>query len=259
MTSYQYLSISILIITLLIGERLNPLRIPRIKPFRHYVGNLLIALPAFLVARFVILPVLVILSSFVWENHIGLSSIIDMEAWWASILIFVLYDYGFYLWHSLNHKIPFLWKFHSVHHIDVDLDTTTNFRFHFFEVFLSIFWRGSMAFLIGIPLSILLVYEFVFQASTLFHHSNIKLPLWMEKLLLIVIATPRLHGIHHSKVRQERDSNFAVIFIWWDLIHRTFESKRLDKGVDIGLPQFEKSLTITQALLLPVNKDFRSS
>lgn len=106
--------------------------------------------------------------------------------------------------------------------------------------------------MIGLPLNVLLTYETVFQISTLFHHSNVKLPFKLERLLIYAIATPRLHTIHHSINRSERDSNYDVIFIWWDFIHGTLNFPRFKVAAEIGVPGFEHPLRFTQALLLPL-------
>ena len=172
------------------------------------------------------------------------------------MIAFLLLDYTNYLWHILNHKIPLLWRFHLVHHTDHDLDITTAFRFHFGELIGSVFFRGAAVFLIGVSPAIVLVYEIIFEAATQFHHSNMRLPFRFEKILNKLIVTPRMHGIHHSVVQNERDSNYSVIFSFWDRIHKTFTLTKQQQELVIGVPSYneQKELTIGFLLKLPFTK-----
>lgn len=156
----------------------------------------------------------------------------------SGVIAFLLFDVTFYYWHWLNHKIPLLWRFHNVHHFDGDLDVTTAFRFHFVEVGYSSVFRFVQAVLIGAPVEVFALYEFVFQLATFFHHSNWKLPINLEKYLSFVFVTPRVHGIHHSQVKGETNSNYSVIFSFWDRLHKTFVGHIPQKEIVIGVPAY---------------------
>lgn len=149
-------------------------------------------------------------------------------------------DYGNYLWHLLNHYVPFLWRFHNVHHIDLDLDVTTAIRFHYGEIVLSVFSRGAIILILGASPLLILVYEIFFEAATNFHHSNLRLPYHWEKLITKFIVTPRMHGIHYSIVKRETDSNFSVIFSFWDRIHQTLRLNIPSHAINIGVPAYRK-------------------
>ena len=148
--------------------------------------------------------------------------VVPLPAAGQFIVAFLLMDLSFYWWNVLNHRIPFLWRFHNVHHIDPDLDVSTGFRFHFGEVAMSAVFRVVQVALIGISAPAFATYELVFQANTLFHHSNVRLPIRFERLLNKVLVTPRMHGIHHSQVQGETNSNY-----WWFPVvgsaHRTLD------------------------------------
>jgi sterol desaturase/sphingolipid hydroxylase (fatty acid hydroxylase superfamily) len=137
-----------------------------------------------------------------------------------------------------NHRIPFLWRFHNVHHIDPELDVSTAFRFHCGEVALSAGFRVVQVAAIGPPAWIFLIYEGVFQANTVFHHSNVRLPIQVERRLNWVLVTPRMHGIHHSQVRDETNSNYSVVFSWWDRLHRTLGLSIPQRDIVIGVPAY---------------------
>ena len=141
----------------------------------------------------------------------------------ASSLTASNFHLSFYYWHILNHKFPFFWRFHKVHHFDPDLDVSTGFRFHFGEVFFSTVFRVVQVSLIGVPFVTFAAYELVFRAGTLFHHSNLRLPIRFERRLNKLIVTPRMHGINHSQVRNETNSNFGVVFpqTYFHLSHKS--------------------------------------
>ena len=105
------------------------------------------------------------------------------------------------------HRVPLFWRFHNVHHVDPDVDVTTATRFHVGEIAASAGVRALQIGIIGISWPAYLLYEIVFQAAALFHHSNVRLPLSMEKGVNLVFVTPRMHGIHHSQFRNETNSN----------------------------------------------------
>src|SRR5205823_4105111 len=126
-----------------------------------------------------------------------------------------------WVWHVLTHKVPFLWRFHGVHHADRDLDASTALRFHCVEMALSVPWRAAQVVLVGAgPLS-LSTWQTLTILAIMFHHSNVALPIALERRLSRVLMTPRLHGIHHSIVRAETDSNWGTILSLPDYLHGT--------------------------------------
>lgn len=150
----------------------------------------------------------------------------------------LLFDYTIYVWHRLNHVVPFLWRFHNVHHTDLDLDVSTAFRFHFGELLLSVLWRSAQVALLGIGPALALGYEIALEAATEFHHSNWRLPLKVEAALNRVLVTPRMHGIHHSIVERETNSNWSTMFSWWDRLHRTVRLDIPQDALVIGTPAY---------------------
>jgi sterol desaturase/sphingolipid hydroxylase (fatty acid hydroxylase superfamily) len=187
------------------------------------------------------------------DIHFGLNYVYILPAWTELAIAFLLLDYTNYLWHLLNHKLPFLWRFHLVHHTDRDLDVTTAFRFHFGEMIGSVFYRGAAVFIIGASPLTVLIYEIAFEAATQFHHSNAKLPFQFEKILNKLIVTPRMHGIHHCVVRAEADSNYSVIFSFWDRIHKTIDLNKRQEDIVTGVPSYSdpQELTIGFLFRLP--------
>jgi sterol desaturase/sphingolipid hydroxylase (fatty acid hydroxylase superfamily) len=241
---------------LFVLERFFPLR----KRTRLLIGRLLVNLSisalAFFVAAVLVRPAA--LATLHWANAktFGVIYLLPLPPLFAFALSFLLMDLGFYYWHIANHRIPLLWRFHNVHHIDPDLDVSTGFRFHFGEVTMSVAFRVVQVSLIGLSGWTFAAYELVFQANTLFHHSNLRLPIRFERLLNKVLVTPRMHGIHHSQVRRENNSNFGVVFPWWDRVHRTIGLNIAQAEIAIGIagysqPQDNK---LRNTLLMPFRK-----
>jgi sterol desaturase/sphingolipid hydroxylase (fatty acid hydroxylase superfamily) len=216
-------------------ERFFPLRRARSALFARLVINLTISGLAYLTAMIVVRPSALHTLSWTVQNSFGLLRLLPAPDWMQLILGFLLLDLSFYYWHVLNHKIPVLWRFHNVHHIDPDLDVSTGFRFHFGEVLLSALFRVLQVSLIGMSFVTFAVYEGVFQANTLFHHSNVRLPIRLERLLNKILVTPRMHGIHHSQVQHETNSNFGVVFSWWDKLHRSIGLNTPQSTIEIGI------------------------
>ncbi|TLU72183.1 sterol desaturase family protein [Lichenicoccus roseus] len=143
----------------------------------------------------------------------------------GKVAAFLAMDYGFYLWHVATHRLAPLWRFHRVHHVDADLSLSTALRFHLVDMLVSLPWRMVQVRVSGIDPDGLAAWRRFFTLSILFHHSNWRLPGEWDRRLAWVLTTPRMHGIHHSVGRIERDSNWSSGLSLWDRLHRTM---RLD-------------------------------
>lgn len=198
-------------------------------------------------------PVTDRLTKFVEQRNFGLLKIIKLPRRLELLLAVVLLDYTLYVWHVLTHKIPFLWRFHLVHHIDLDLDASTAVRFHFGELVISVAWRAAQIVVIGVSPAALKIWQTLLFPSVFFHHSNIELPGKLEKNLSRLIATPRLHGIHHSAVRAETDSNWSSGLTVWDWLHGTLRTNVPQSKIVIGVPAFQnhEDAALTKILRLP--------
>ena len=237
-------------------EKIFPLRRPRRAIFGRLLLNLAMSGLAFLVAGLLVRPAA--MSALHWsaQQPFGLVHLARIPAGIELVVAFLLMDLTFYWWHVANHRIPFLWRFHNVHHMDPDLDVSTGFRFHFGEVAMSAVFRVAQVTLIGISAPAFAAYELVFQANTLFHHSNVRLPIRIERLLNKVLVTPRMHGIHHSQLQRETNSNYGVVFPWWDRLHRTLGLNIPQAQIAIGVPGYSRpeDNRFINTVLLPFRK-----
>ena len=241
---------------LLLLQRKWPLRPAHFSVLKRLVRNFAMSVPAFVFLRLLLIPIPLALTFWARENGFGLVNWIKPPPLIAAIIAFLLMDWAYYWWHWAMHWVPFFWRFHNVHHTDLDLDVTTAARFHFGEILLSIPFRLLVVFLVGIPPLVYLVFEIVFESASTFHHSNWKLSLGLERILNHVIVTPRMHGIHHSIIERETDSNWGTIFCWWDKIHRSLRRDIPQAEITIGVAAFrdEHELTVGKLLTLPFRK-----
>lgn len=221
-------------------ERVFALRQPKARLLPRLATNIVVSMGALVAALILVSPATGASLDRAARSSLGLMHLLALPAVLELATTFLLLDLSFYYWHVANHRIAFLWRFHNVHHVDPDLDTTTAFRFHFVEVALSAGFRVVQVLVIGPAIAAYAAYELCFQLGTLFHHSNLRLPLRFERLLALVLVTPRMHGIHHSQIRSEVHSNFGVVFSCWDRLHRTLRLDVPQAGIAIGVPGYAR-------------------
>lgn len=152
----------------------------------------------------------------------GLLPLLPLPAWATAVAALIVLDVAMWAQHMAMHKWPLLWRLHQVHHADRDLDVTSGLRFHPFEAAVSMVWKAGVVFLLGAPLAVALAYEIVLGSMALFTHANLRLPLWLDRVLRYVIVTPDMHRVHHSVVRAETDANFGNALSIWDRLFLTY-------------------------------------
>jgi len=242
--------------SLFLLERARPLRRSKARLLPRLLVDIAISLTAFATAAVFVRPAADAMLDVTDIKSFGLLPFLGLDGVFEVLAAFLLLDLSFYYWHVANHRVGFLWRFHNVHHIDPDLDVTTAFRFHFVEVGLSAGFRIVQVLLIGPSLTAYIIYELAFQLGTLFHHSNLRLPLPIERALNFFLVTPRMHGIHHSNIRDENMTNFSVVFPWWDRLHRTLRLNVPQGKVTIGIPGYSASEdnAVLHSFLMPFRR-----
>jgi sterol desaturase/sphingolipid hydroxylase (fatty acid hydroxylase superfamily) len=219
-------------------ERLFPLRQTTRVVLGRLLVNFVMSAVTFAVAMILVKPAALRTLQWSTAKPFGLLQTFSMPEWLQWLAAFLSLDLAFYYWHVLNHRVPFFWRFHNVHHFDPNLDVSTGFRFHFGEVAMSAAFRVVQVAFIGPSLAQFLAYEVLFQVHTLFEHSNWRLPPRFELALNLLFVTPRMHGIHHSHYRDETNSNYSVVFSFWDRLHRTLQLKVAQHEITIGIPGY---------------------
>ena len=242
-------------------ERRRPLRRSVESKWTRDARNLAVAGVAAVALQLAERPVTRRLTALVERRKLGLLQQLRLPRPLEIALAVVLLDYTLYVWHVLTHRVPWLWRFHLVHHADLDLDASTALRFHFGELICSVAWRGAQVSVIGVSPQSLAAWQSLLFVSILFHHSNVRLPVAAERRLNLFIVTPRMHGIHHSLVREERDANWSSGLALWDRLHGTLKLNVPQDEITIGVPGYREAeeLGLVELLKLPFAAAERSA
>jgi sterol desaturase/sphingolipid hydroxylase (fatty acid hydroxylase superfamily) len=198
-----------------------------------------------LLSPILLLPIILLATGIhLWERPTSMSKMI------ALVIDVIILDLASYCFHQLSHRIPFLWRFHEVHHLDSAFDATTGLRIHFGELLLQNIFRIIPIVAFAIPLKSVLIFEVIMIAEGLFHHSNICISEKLEKILSYVIITPNRHSVHHHALIKDTNSNYGFIFVWWDKIFGSFNSAKRESTWHIGL-EYAPDLQCTALLMSP--------
>ena len=187
----------------------------------------------------------------------GLFNALDWPLWVEVVMAILILDLAIWAQHLVTHKVPILWRFHRVHHADRDFDVTTALRFHPVEILASMMLKIGLVYLLGPAALAVLLFEIILNGTAMFNHSNLRLPLWLDRAVRLVLVTPDMHRVHHSIHRHEHDSNYGFALSVWDRIFRTYRPKP-EAGHDlmtVGLEwQDERPSRLGWALMLPFRK-----
>ncbi len=182
-------------------------------------------------------------------NHLGLPSRLEV------VIGFVVLDLSIYLQHVLHHAVPALWRLHMVHHADLDYDLTTGLRFHPIEIVISMGIKLMVVAALGPPALAVLIFEVALNVGSMFNHSNIRLPIPVDRVLRLFFVTPDMHRVHHSVIIRETNSNYGFNLPWWDRLLGTYKDQpdKGHEGMTIGLSQFRDPdvLNLRRLLILP--------
>jgi sterol desaturase/sphingolipid hydroxylase (fatty acid hydroxylase superfamily) len=228
-------------------------------PRRHLIvgraprwpGNLGILAVDIVAVRLVAPTAVVGVALFATERGWGLFPAIGAPAWAAAVLGVIALDLTIYIQHVVFHHVPLLWRLHRMHHADLDIDVTTGLRFHPLEILLSLAIKMTAVVALGVPALAVVIFEVLLNATSMFNHSNVKLPAWLEPIARWIVVTPQMHQVHHSIERRETDSNFGFNLPWWDRLFGTYRAKPAagEHGMTIGLPVFRDA---AESRLLPL-------
>lgn len=230
---------------LLWAETRQPLRRQDHDKARRDLRNLAVAGLSAATLQVLEKPVVEPLSRKVEEKRWGLLKRLGLPPWAETIAAVLLMDYTLYLWHVLTHRVPALWRFHVVHHADLDMDASTALRFHFAEMAISVPYRAAQVVLLGVAPRPLSIWQTLLFACILFHHSNLRLPLWLERKLVRFVVTPRMHGLHHSIIEEETDSNWSSGLTIWDRLHGTLRLGIPQDEIEIGVAAYRDPEQVT--------------
>lgn len=186
------------------------------------------------------------------EQGWGLLNLLAVPAGLNILATVILLDFAIYWQHVLVHNVTFLWRFHIVHHSDLDLDVSSGFRFHPVEIVLSMLYKIAIVFLLGPSVTGVIVFEAVLNGMAQFTHSNIRLPLGLDRALRYLFVTPDMHRIHHSVEVRETNSNYGFNLSVWDRLFGSYieEARRPQPEIVIGVEQFRRPEEVSFGHLL---------
>jgi sterol desaturase/sphingolipid hydroxylase (fatty acid hydroxylase superfamily) len=223
-------------------ELLAPRRRRDIPRVIRWSNNLALVVIDTIVLRLTF-PILAVgLAVMAQERGWGLFNFIDAPAWVAVLASVIILDLVIYLQHVMFHAVPALWRLHRMHHADLDFDVTTGLRFHPIEIVLSMGIKLAMVLVLGPPAVAVLIFEVLLNATAMFNHSNVRLPLVVDRVLRLVMVTPDMHRVHHSILPEETNSNFGFNLPWWDRLLGTYKAQPAagHDAMTIGIEQFRK-------------------
>ena len=204
---------------------------------RHAGHNLAIAVFNTIILGLVFGSVTMMVADWTEQNQFGLLNRLGLAGPFHFVLALVILDGWMYVWHRANHVIPFLWRFHRMHHSDRHMDVTTATRFHLGEHVGASVLRLGLIPLLGFEVWNLVAYDTLLVAMTQFHHADISLGRW-DRWLRLVIVTPHMHKVHHSDRREETNSNYSTVSSLWDRLARSFRMREDPEGIVFGLKEF---------------------
>jgi sterol desaturase/sphingolipid hydroxylase (fatty acid hydroxylase superfamily) len=238
-------------IGLVLMELRRPLRKRKSEPkLRRNIRNMAVAGTSAVAIMLTGAPVTTPLTRWVQRRRWGLVQWLPLPLWLKVPMALILLDYLLYLWHVAFHKARVLWRFHQVHHVDLDMDASTAIRFHFGEMAISTALQTFQILTIGVTPLTFSIWNTWLIAEIMFHHSNVELPFGVERWLCKFIVTPRMHGIHHSLVPEELNSNWSSGLTVWDWLHGTLRLNVRQNDLTLGVAAFPDAQEVTYPKLM---------
>lgn len=241
---------------MMIWELAAPRRRRDIPRVIRWTNNLALVVVDTIILR-LSFPVLAVgLAMLAEERDWGLFNVIDVPGWVAFTGSILLLDLAIYLQHVMFHAVPGLWRLHRMHHADLDFDATTGLRFHPVEILASMAIKLTVVGALGAPAVAVLLFEVILNATSIFNHSNIKLPAGVDRVLRLFLVTPDMHRVHHSTDPRETNSNYGFSVPWWDRLLGTYVAQpaKGHEGMEIGIEQFRtrRDLWLDRMLIQPL-------
>ena len=244
------------LIVMMMAEAAFPRKARALPRAHRWTSNLLLIAIDGLFVRLIFPIVAVGVAIIAAEKGWGLFNIFALPLWLEILLAIIVLDMMIYWQHVASHHIPFLWALHKVHHADRDIDVTTGSRFHPIEIGLSMGYKMLLVIVLGAPVIALIVFELILNGCAMFNHSNVRLPLSLDRVLRRFIVTPDMHRVHHSTAIDETNSNFGFSLSLWDRIFRSYTAQPAlgHDAMVIGLEEHQNTgpASLAWSLALPL-------
>ena len=249
------------LVLMMLWELLAPRRPQAIGRRTRWPSNLGIVVVDTLVVRFLFPTAAVGIALLGESRGWGLLNNLALPGWFELVVAIVLLDLAIYFQHVLFHAVPVLWRLHRMHHADLEFDVTTGVRFHPIEIILSMVIKFGTVATLGAPALGVLLFEVLLNATSMFNHGNVHLPVRLDRVLRWGVVTPEMHRVHHSVVPRETNSNFGFNLPWWDRLFGTYRPQPAagHEAMTIGIEQFRdpRELRLDRMLQQPFRGDDR--
>jgi sterol desaturase/sphingolipid hydroxylase (fatty acid hydroxylase superfamily) len=240
----------------LLWELLAPHHAPRVVRTRRWIANWSMTVINTVMSIGLCAVCLFLTTRELWPWSFGMFDSLQSHPHLRIVGEILFLDAMIYWQHRVFHAVPLLWRFHRVHHTDLDLDVSTASRFHFGEIFISAMFKMCVALLMGISITGLAVFEAIIVAASHFQHSNIAVPKFLERVLWFIVVPPAMHRIHHCPRRRHCDSNYGTLLTLWDWLFGTLRHP-VSHDANFGLPDVRTNLPLHALLALPMNDRLR--
>jgi sterol desaturase/sphingolipid hydroxylase (fatty acid hydroxylase superfamily) len=206
-------------------EVIAPRRALSVSKLRRWLNNIGVVALNTVLLRLIFPAAAVGLAFVAARRGWGVLNQIDLPVWLEIVCAVVVLDFVIYLQHVMFHAVPLFWRLHRMHHADLDFDVTTGARFHPIEILLSMVIKLATVTVLGPAAVAVLIFEILLNATSMFNHSNVRLPRALDRWLRRLIVTPDMHRVHHSILEHETNSNFGFNLPWWDRLFGTYQAQ----------------------------------
>lgn len=240
----------------LVMEILVPYRQSSVAKVKRWINNITLTVFNSLILQVVFAGAIIRTAMYVTTHQLGVLNMVALPEWLKLFVTVAFMDFMLYVWHLLNHEVPLFWRFHRVHHSDLNMDVSTATRFHIGELAISAVIKIALVFLLGASLLGVIIFESALVLCAQFHHSSLKVAKWFERIFWILFVPPSMHRIHHSVIIKERDTNYGTIFSIWDRLLGTFLKDVDQKTIRIGMGAYQKpdKLNFQHLLAMPFTR-----
>ncbi len=240
-------------------ELLAPYRPCTVPKARRWITNISLTVLNGAILNLLFTGAILATTAYVAREQQGLLYLWGLPGWARMVVAVAFLDFMLYVWHLLNHEMPLLWRFHRVHHSDIDMDVSTATRFHLGELTISAVIKLGLVYFLGVRFVELLVFETLLVLSAQFQHSSVRVPWALERVWWLLFVPPSMHRIHHSVIIRERNTNYGTIFSLWDRILGTLLTDVDQARIRIGMGAYRDParLRLAHLLALPFTRPVR--
>lgn len=227
-------------------ELLRPRRQLQQSKAKRWLSNLSISFLNTFSATIIIPVAGVFVALLAAQNDWGLLNNVETAAWISIPVYLLIFDLTIYWQHRLFHRFSWLWRLHRVHHTDLDYDVSTGIRFHPLSILLSTLTKLCLILAMGPSAIAVLASEVLLNATSMFNHSNIKIPPKLDAVLRYFLVTPDMHRVHHSMSFEEHNKNFGFNFPWWDRLFASYQAQPSagHENMQLGIEGFTETNSI---------------